>query len=86
LAKQADSLLVSWNFQDPQDSQDSQNLKSAIDSRLAVAGRAQDDLDFISVAGVRQVVYAKKALWLGERLKAVTALQHRTSGDGQKRQ
>ena len=38
------------------------------------------------VAGVRQVVYAKKALWLGERLKAVTALQHRISGDGQKRQ
>jgi hypothetical protein len=46
----------------------------------------EDDLDFISVVGVRQVVYAKKALWLGERLKAVTALQHRTSGDGQKRQ
>ena len=34
-------------------------------------------------AGVRQVVYAKKNLELRERLKAVTALQHRTSGDSE---
>jgi hypothetical protein len=35
------------------------------------------------VAGVRQVVYAKKDLLPRDRLKAVTALQHRTDGGRQ---